>query len=61
MKALILMVGVPGSGKTTARNSMFPDIPVICPDELIGYTKEKPWTPAAAKYAWVESDKMLNK
>lgn len=49
---LFLMVGVPGSGKSTLIGSAFPDATVICPDSQIGYTRERPWTPQAAKEAW---------
>jgi predicted kinase len=38
---------------------MFPKATIICPDELIGYTKENPWTPKAARAAWSKSDKNL--
>jgi predicted kinase len=60
MKTLILMVGIPGSGKTTARNVMFPNATIICPDEFIGYTEDHPWTPQAAKNAWKKADELLN-
>jgi predicted kinase len=49
---LVLMVGVPGSGKTWLLERFLPDAHVIRPDDHIGYTKENPWTPAAAKAAW---------
>lgn len=55
MTTLFLMVGVPGSGKSTLIESAFPGATVICPDSKIGYTKEKPWTPQAARWAWNEA------
>jgi len=58
-RILFLLSGPPASGKTTLRNRMFPKAMVICPDELIGYTKENPWTPKAARSAWSESDRKL--
>jgi len=58
-RILFLMSGPPASGKTTLRNRMFPKATIICPDELIGYTKENPWTPRAANFAWKESDRKL--
>jgi predicted kinase len=58
MRYLILMVGIPGSGKTTLRDKI-KDAVVICPDEHIGYTKEKPWTFGAVKAAWKIADSLL--
>ena len=55
MTTLILMVGVPGSGKSTLIEAAFPGAVVVCPDSKIGYTKENPWTPQAAKRAWDEA------
>jgi len=60
MSTLILMVGIPGSGKTTVRNLFSSGITIISPDEMIGYTKDDPWTPEAARNAWRESDSLLN-
>jgi len=51
-RILVLMVGIPGSGKTWLLERLFPDARIIRPDDHIGYTKEDPWTPAAAKAAW---------
>lgn len=59
MSTLILMCGIPASGKTTVRNREFQDATVICPDDMIGYTKESPWTPQAAKSAWKNADRLL--
>jgi len=60
MKVLFLMVGIPASGKTTARKKLFKDgYTFICPDEYIGYTKDDPWTPKAAKAAWSKADALL--
>lgn len=56
---LILMIGIPGSGKTTLRSKIFPQPLFICPDDLIGYTEKNPWTPRAAQNAWKESDQKL--
>ncbi len=58
-RIMFLLSGPPASGKTTLRNRMFPKGMIICPDELIGYTKENPWTPKAARAAWSESDRKL--
>lgn len=51
-RILALMVGIPGSGKTWLLERLMPDAHVIRPDDHIGYTKEDPWTPKAAKAAW---------
>jgi len=58
MSVLVLMIGIPGSGKTTLRSKIRSDV-LICPDDLIGYTKENPWTPQVARNAWRESDRAL--
>ena len=42
MCELILLVGIPASGKSTFREANFPDAAVVCPDSFIGYTKENP-------------------
>ena len=54
-----MMVGIPGSGKTTLRTAIFPDAAVVCPDDKIGYTAERPWTPEAAKAAWSKATEEL--
>jgi predicted kinase len=51
-RILVLMVGIPGSGKTWLLERLMPTAHVIRPDDHIGYTKENPWTPKAAKAAW---------
>lgn len=51
-RLLVLMVGIPGAGKTWLLERFLPDAHVIRPDDHIGYTKENPWTPRAAKLAW---------
>jgi predicted kinase len=52
-RLLVLMVGVPGAGKTWLLERLLPDHAlVIRPDDHIGYTKKDPWTPRAAKAAW---------
>lgn len=61
MGTLILMVGIPASGKTTMRSKFFPNAKVISPDNFIGYTEQDPWTPQKAKVAWEEADKILLK
>jgi predicted kinase len=61
MGTLILMVGIPASGKTTMRNKFFPGARVISPDNFIGYTKQDPWTPQKAKIAWKKADEILLK
>lgn len=57
MRVFIMMVGIPGAGKTWLRRKAFYDAKVVCPDDRIGYTKDKPWTPRSARIAWDESDK----
>lgn len=54
---LILMVGIPGSGKTTIRNKI--KAFVICPDEFIGYSENDPWTVEKASAAWKKADGWL--
>lgn len=49
---LVLMVGIPGAGKTWLLERLLPEAHVIRPDDHIGYTKKDPWTPRAAKLAW---------
>ena len=61
VKELILMVGIPGSGKTTLRQKLFPDAKIVCPDENIGYNEEDPWTFARARKAWKKADSDLRK
>jgi predicted kinase len=61
MRIFVMMVGIPGSGKTWLRQKAFYDAKVVCPDEKIGYTKERPWTPQAAKIAWAESEDRFSK
>jgi predicted kinase len=56
MRIFVMMVGIPGSGKTWLCRKAFYDATVICPDDKIGYTKDNPWTPQAAKMAWKASD-----
>ena len=59
MNNLILAIGIPGSGKTTSINKYYSDAIIISLDNFIGYTKENPWTPKAAKEAWKKADKLL--
>jgi predicted kinase len=56
MRIFVMMVGMPGSGKTWLRQKAFYDAKVICPDDRIGYTKDRPWTPRAAEAAWRDAD-----
>ena len=56
---LILMIGLPGAGKTTVLQSHFSDIVFVSPDNFIGYTKKDPWTPQKAKIAWQKATKLL--
>ena len=56
---LILLSGPPASGKTTLVKNIIKNGTIISPDNLIGYSKENPWTPQAAKFAWKKSDKDL--
>ena len=57
---LILLSGLPASGKSTLRKKLIKRGTVISPDDYIGYTKNKPWTPRAAKDAWNKADKILS-
>lgn len=59
MSKLILLVGIPASGKTTYRQNNYIGAVHVCPDEFIGYTKENPWTPKAAMVAWKKADELL--
>lgn len=59
MSTLILTIGIPGSGKTTIRNLFPSNVIIISPDDLIGYTKNNPWTPQAARNAWIKSESLL--
>jgi len=59
VRLFIIMVGIPGSGKTTVHKRIFPHARIICPDDAIGYTKENPWTPHAAKEAWLNTDRAI--
>lgn len=56
---LILLVGIPASGKSTFREVNFPELKVISPDSFVGYTKENPWTPKSVMIAWKKSDELL--
>lgn len=58
MKIFILLIGMPASGKTTMRASLFKEASVICPDDLIDY-EGSGWTPRQARNAWKKSDKDL--
>ena len=58
MKTLIIMVGLPASGKTTFRDKIV-GATVVCPDDHIPYTKENPWTFHISKQAWKTADKEL--
>lgn len=60
-RVFVMMVGLPGSGKTWMRQKAFFDALVICPDDRIGYTKDKPWTPRAANAAWKDADERFAK
>lgn len=59
MTELILLVGVPASGKSTFRDTFFPEAAIVNPDSFIGYTKENPWTSVGAMIAWKKSDELL--
>jgi predicted kinase len=54
------MVGIPAAGKSTVRDKEFSGATIICPDDMIGYTKDSPWTPQAAKGAWKTADRLLS-
>lgn len=56
---LILLSGPPASGKTTIRERLIKMGTIISPDNYVGYTKEKPWTPKAAREAWKKADMLL--
>jgi predicted kinase len=56
---LVLAIGIPASGKTTAIAKLYKGATIVSPDNFIGYTKQDPWTPEAAKKAWKAADKLL--
>lgn len=60
MKKFYIMIGLPGSGKSTfvAKRFSKDDI-IVCPDNFIGYTKENPWTPKSAREAWENADLII--
>lgn len=60
MKTFIILVGIPGSGKSTAVSILYPDSTKISPDSFIGYTEDSPWTPGAARAAWKKADSLLD-
>jgi len=60
MRIFVMMVGLPGAGKTWLRQKAFFDAKVICPDDRIGYTKDKPWTPRVASAAWRDADEKFD-
>ncbi len=60
MRIFVIMVGMPGSGKTWLRQKAFYDAKVVCPDDRIGYTKDRPWTPRAAQAAWRDADERFD-
>lgn len=59
MNFLVLMMGIPASGKSTAIERFFPRATIICPDSHIGYTEHTPWSPQSARRAWVLADQEL--
>ena len=46
-KVVVMLIGAPAAGKSTTREKLYPDHPVIDPDEikkgLKGYDPKKPW------------------
>lgn len=56
---LIILSGPPASGKTTLRTKIVKRGTIISPDNYIGYTKDMPWTPKAARDAWKKADNLL--
>jgi len=61
MRTFVIMVGLPASGKTTLRVGALVGACVICPDDGIGYTRDRPWTPTAARVAWARANEELGK
>jgi len=59
MNFLILMMGIPASGKSTAIAKFFPTATIVCPDSHIGYTEDNPWSPQSARRAWAMADDQL--
>jgi predicted kinase len=59
MNFLVLMMGIPASGKSTAITNYFPGATIVCPDSHIGYTEDNPWTPQSARRAWAMADDEL--
>lgn len=60
MKSLIILIGLPGSGKTTLIESGFKDAIVIRPDDYVG-CEDNGWTPHKAILAWSQADEIFEK
>jgi predicted kinase len=58
-----VLVGPPGSGKTTFRSRWFPEHHLISPDEFLtvqrGFVKIYEWSPRACSEAWKKSYQMF--
>ena len=59
MKSLILLIGLPASGKTTLIKAGFADAVVVRPDDHIGY-EDGGWTTDCAVAAWDKADEMFD-
>jgi len=59
MKSLILLIGLPASGKTTLIEAGFEDAVIVRPDDHIGY-EDGGWTTHDAVIAWKKADEMFD-